>query len=536
MFVNEAQGQMEGGEEEEMDATALRLENKVAIITGGAHGIGECIVRSFVKHGAKVVIVDVQDDLAELICQDLGADLVSFVHCDVTVESDVENAINTTIARHGKLDVMVNNAGITDGPKLSILDNDKTDFERVISVNLIGVIWLLQLQNQARAMIPKCSGSIITTASVCSITGGVASHAYTSSKHGVVGLAKNVAAELGKYQIRVNCISPHLILTPLAMKFFGLDENSTVYSNLKGKTLGPQDVANAALFLASDESEYMSGHNLVVDGGYSVLNPAFGLLENKVAIVTGGAQGIGECMVRTFVKHGAKVVILDIKDDLGELICQDLGVEFVSYVHCDVSIESDVENAINTTITRHGQLDIMVNNAGIIDEPKLSILDNNLADFERVINVNLTGVFLGTKHAARVMIPKCNGSIITHASVSSITGGLASHAYVSSKHGVVGLAKNVAAELGKYQIRVNCISPYVLPTPLAKQFFDMDENAIVYSNLKGKTLGPQDITNAALFLASNESGYMSGHNLVVDGGFSVLNPAFGLFSLDNRKA
>ncbi|KAI3720159.1 hypothetical protein L6452_21072 [Arctium lappa] len=257
-------------------------------------------------------------------------------------------------------------------------------------------------------------------------------------------------------------------------------------------------------------------------------------LENKVAIVTGGAQGIGECIVRSFVKHGAKVVIVDIKDDLGELICQDLGAEFVSFVHCDVTLESDVENAINTTITRYGQLDIMVNNAGIGDERKLSILDNDTAAFERVISVNLIGVFLGTKHAARVMIPKCSGSIITTASVSSITGGVASHAYTSSKHGVVGLAKNVAAELGKYQIRVNCISPYVIPTPLAMKFFNMDENSSVYSNLNGKTLGPQDVANAALFLASDESEYMSGHNLVIDGGFSVLNPAFGLFSLESK--
>ncbi|PWA80657.1 Glucose/ribitol dehydrogenase [Artemisia annua] len=289
----------------------LELENKVAIVTGGARGIGECIVRLFVKHGAKVVIADIIDDLGELVCQDLGAEFASFIHCDVTIESDIENLINTTIAKHGKLDIMVNNAGIIDEPKLSILDNDKSDFERVVSVNLTGVF--LGTKHAARVMIPKCSGSIITTASICSVIGGVASHAYTSSKHAVVGLAKNAAAELG---------------------------NSSVYSNLNGKTLGPQDIANAALFLASDESEYVSGHNLVVDGGYSVLNPAFGLfswkpLENKVAIVTGGARGIGECIVRLFVKHGAKVVIADIIDDLGELVCQDLGAEFASFIHCD---------------------------------------------------------------------------------------------------------------------------------------------------------------------------------------------------------
>ncbi|PWA82723.1 alcohol dehydrogenase [Artemisia annua] len=256
-------------------------------------------------------------------------------------------------------------------------------------------------------------------------------------------------------------------------------------------------------------------------------------LENKVVIVTGGARGIGECIARTFVGHGAKVVIADVRDDLGELVCKDLGSESAHFVHCDVAIESDIENVVNTTIARHGKLDIMVNNAGIADEPKLSILDNEKSDYERVISVNLTGVFLGTKHAARAMIPKCNGSIITIASTASITGGTTSHAYTSSKHGVVGLAKNAAAELGKYQIRVNCISPYVIPTEIACKFFNIEDTSNVYSNLKGKTLGPQDIANAALFLASDESGYISGHNLVVDGGFSVLNPTFGLFTWPN---
>ncbi|XP_076935409.1 borneol dehydrogenase, mitochondrial-like [Bidens hawaiensis] len=253
-------------------------------------------------------------------------------------------------------------------------------------------------------------------------------------------------------------------------------------------------------------------------------------LANKVAIVTGGAQGIGECIARSFVKHGAKVVIADIRGDLGKSVCEDIGVGSVCFIHCDVAVESDVENVVTTTIAKYGQLDIMVNNAGTTDAPKLSILDNDKSDFERVIGVNLTGVFLGTKHAARVMIPKCNGSIITIASVASITGGGTTHAYTSSKHAVVGLAKNAAAELGKYQIRVNCISPYVIPTEIACQFFNIQDTSNIYSNLKGKTLGPEDIASAALFLASDESGYISGHNLVVDGGYSVLNPTFGLFS------
>ncbi|CAL5328553.1 unnamed protein product [Camellia sinensis] len=255
-------------------------------------------------------------------------------------------------------------------------------------------------------------------------------------------------------------------------------------------------------------------------------------LEGKVALITGGARGIGECTARLFTKHGAKVIIADILDNLGHSVCEDLGDELAFYVHCDVSNESDIESAVNTVILKYGKLDIMINNAAIVDEGKTSILDNEKSEFDRVISVNLTGAFLGTKHAARVMIPAKKGSIITIGSVSSSVGGVASHAYTSSKHAVVGLTKNVAAELGQFGIRVNCLSPYVIATPLAMNFFKMDESdaSSVYSNLKEVALCSEDVAEAALYLGSDESKYMSGHNLALDGGFTVINPAFGLFA------
>ncbi|GMP36549.1 hypothetical protein CsSME_00008641 [Camellia sinensis var. sinensis] len=128
-------------------------------------------------------------------------------------------------------------------------------------------------------MIPAKKGSIITIGSVSSSVGGVASHAYTSSQHAVVGLTKNVAAELGQFGIRVNCLSPYFIATPLTMNFFRMDESdaSSVYSNLKEVALCSEDVAEATLFLGSDESKYMSGQNLALDGGFTVINPVFGL-------------------------------------------------------------------------------------------------------------------------------------------------------------------------------------------------------------------------------------------------------------------
>ncbi|MED6119994.1 hypothetical protein PIB30_016794 [Stylosanthes scabra] len=257
------------------------------------------------------------------------------------------------------------------------------------------------------------------------------------------------------------------------------------------------------------------------------------LLEGKVALITGGARGLGECIAKLFCKHGAMVVLADIRDEQGVAVQDAIGAQFATYVHCDVTKETDVENAVNIAISKYHKLDIIVNNAALIDDAKPSILDNDVAEFERVLRVNITGPFLGIKHAARVMIPAKKGSIVNVGSVCSSIGGVATHAYTSSKHGLVGLTKNAAAELGNFVIRVNCLSPYFIANNVTgKEFFKFDDegSSNVYSNLKGVHLLEEDVAQAALYLASDESKYISGHNLVVDGGFTVINPMFGLFS------
>ncbi|KAL5545768.1 hypothetical protein UlMin_005455 [Ulmus minor] len=255
-------------------------------------------------------------------------------------------------------------------------------------------------------------------------------------------------------------------------------------------------------------------------------------LEGKVALITGGASGIGQCTAKIFAYHGAKVVIADIQDELGHTVCESIGDNNSTYVHCDVTNESHIETAVNKALKTYGKLDIMFNNAGIADQNKARIIDNTKADFDRVIGVNLTGVFLGIKHAAQAMIPARSGSIISTASVSSYLGGAASHAYTCSKHAVVGLTKNAAVELGQFGIRVNCLSPYALATPLATKFVGLDDEGLEnfmssLANLKYVKLKQEDVANAALYLASDEARYISGHNLLIDGGFSIVNPSFG---------
>ncbi|KQJ82745.1 momilactone A synthase [Brachypodium distachyon] len=263
-------------------AAARKLEGKVALITGGASGIGACTARLFVRHGASVVVADVQDEAGALLCADLGAQGASsicYVRCDVTVEPDVAAAVDHAVARFGKLDIMFNNAGIGGDGCHSVRDSTKEDFERVLAVNLVGPF--LGTKHAARVM--GRGGSIFQTSSLSSVRSGMASAAYTCAKRGLVGLAENAAAELGRHGIRVNCVSPAGVATPLALGYLGLDGKEfemqmEAIANLKGVGGGlrAEDIAAAVLFLASDDARYVSGHNLVVDGGISVASPSLG--------------------------------------------------------------------------------------------------------------------------------------------------------------------------------------------------------------------------------------------------------------------
>ncbi|CAK9180574.1 unnamed protein product [Ilex paraguariensis] len=258
-----------------------RLLGKVAVITGGASGIGESTARLFARHGAKVVIADIQDDLGHNLCKEIGSDeSISFVHCDVTQELDVQTAVDTAVAKHGKLDIMFNNAGISGNMDPRIMALDLDDFHKVFDVNVFGA--LLGAKHAARVMIPAKKGSILFTASTASVSSGFVPHAYKASKHAVVGLTQNLCVELGQYGIRVNCISPFAVPTPLMIKQLGLKDEQTAKevvsesANLKEVMLGAEDVAEAAVYLGSDESKYVSGLNLVVDGGYTTTNPTIG--------------------------------------------------------------------------------------------------------------------------------------------------------------------------------------------------------------------------------------------------------------------
>ncbi|PIA60833.1 hypothetical protein AQUCO_00300396v1 [Aquilegia coerulea] len=259
--------------------TESRLNGMVAIITGGSSGIGEATARLFVEHGAFVVIADLQDELGHQVVASIGAEKASYRHCDVRDEKQVEETVAYTLERYGSLDILFSNAGVV-GDMNGILELDMDAFDDTMAVNVRGMA--ITMKYTARAMVARqIRGSIICTASVAACLGGTGPHGYTASKHAVVGLVRSVCSELGEYGIRVNSISPFGVATPLAC-FVAKTDPSTVeaqtsaISCLKGIVLKAKHIAETALFLASDESAYITGQNLAVDGGFcSVVNRTY---------------------------------------------------------------------------------------------------------------------------------------------------------------------------------------------------------------------------------------------------------------------
>lgn len=253
-------------------------------------------------------------------------------------------------------------------------------------------------------------------------------------------------------------------------------------------------------------------------------------LSGKVAIITGGASGIGRGTVELFVKEGASVVAADLQDDKGARLVEEFGGN-VSYVRCDVANEADVKAMIAFAIEKFGRLDCLFNNAGI---PGLGgpIADTPVEEFDSVIAVGLRGVFLGIKHAAPIMCQQKSGSIISTASVAGIRIGFGPHVYSAAKAGVVQLTKSTARELGESNVRVNCICPGGIATPIFGKMFGLatqvaDQTVEPMKMVLGmvqpipRAGTPADIAQAALWLASDGSSFVTGHELVVDGGITL---------------
>uniref|UniRef100_A0A0D9XYB0 Ketoreductase domain-containing protein n=1 Tax=Leersia perrieri TaxID=77586 RepID=A0A0D9XYB0_9ORYZ len=259
-----------------------RLAGKVAVITGAASGIGKATAEEFIKNGAKVILADIQDDLGHSVAASLGPD-ATYTHCDVTDESQLAAAVDLAVSRHGHLDILHSNAGIAGGlPQDDVTRLDLADFDRVMAVNARPA--MAAIKHAARVMAPRGTGCVVCTASSAGVVPVPALATYSVSKSAVIAVVRAMAEPMARRGLRVNAVSPGATRTPMLLRELpriaavsqGMSAELTrlvdedVDSDSVAVMLEPEDIARAAVYLASDDARYVNGHNMVVDAGYSV--------------------------------------------------------------------------------------------------------------------------------------------------------------------------------------------------------------------------------------------------------------------------
>jgi 3alpha(or 20beta)-hydroxysteroid dehydrogenase len=238
-----------------------------------------------------------------------------------------------------------------------------------------------------------------------------------------------------------------------------------------------------------------------------------GRLAGKVALITGAARGMGAAHARRFIAEGARVVLGDILDGEGAALAADLGAD-ARYIRLDVTKPDDWAAAVALCVADFGGLHILVNNAGIFGGA--AIVDHPLDLWQRMIDINLTGVFLGIRAATTALVASGSGSIINISSVAGLRGAPGGSAYVASKFGVRGLTKAVAAELAPFGVRCNSVHPGIIDTPMAEGL-----NTQGYDYPLGRMARSEEVTNLVLYLASDEASYSTGSEFIVDGGLTM---------------
>jgi 3-oxoacyl-[acyl-carrier protein] reductase len=245
------------------------------------------------------------------------------------------------------------------------------------------------------------------------------------------------------------------------------------------------------------------------------------LLQGKIALVTGGAQGIGEAIAMTMAKEGASIAVLDVNIEKAQETAakiKGLGVDAEAY-KCDVSNTKEVEETVNKVIDKFKRIDILVNNAGITRDNLLIRMSEQ--EWDLVIAINLKGVFNFTKAVGKIMMKQRSGNIVNISSVIGLMGNAAQTNYSASKAGVIGITKSVAKELASRNVRVNAVCPGYIQTAMTDKLSE-EVKAKMLEFIPAKTMGtPQDVANTALFLASDLSSYVTGETIRVDGGMAM---------------
>ncbi|KAN0130076.1 hypothetical protein V8E53_012021 [Lactarius tabidus] len=504
---------------------------KVALVTGAARGIGRAIALRLAHDGLDIAVNDVTSSPElDVLVQEIeskGRRSLA-VPADISLEPEVEKTIQKVVQELGSLNVMVANAGIINFE--SFMDTTVENFDRSMAVNARGT--MLCYKYAGKQMISQGRGGrIIGACSLSGKQGHSIDSSYCASKFAIRGLTQGAAQELGKYGITVNAYAPGPVKT--AMNFFSREKDSFNTADKMKARFGPllsavgvlsavnrigtpEDIADLVSYLASDGASFVTGT--------PPLSLAMALATTKVALVTGAARGIGRAIALRLAHDGLDVAVNDIASspELDGLVreIESKGRRSLA-IPADISLEPEVEKAVQKVVQDLGGLDVMVANAGIVALE--SLLKTTVENFDRLMAVNVRGTMLCYKHAGKQMVAQGHGGRIIGA--CSIAGKQAIEgdcAYSASKFAIRGLTQSSARELGKYGITVNAYAPGAVKTALTDELkarFGPDAlSALVASSVVNRLGTPEEIADLVSYLASDGARFVTGQTICVDGG------------------
>lgn len=512
----------------------------VAIVTGAAGGIGRAMLATMAAQGYRLVAVDLASADPAAAIAPFGPGHMAF-SCDQASEEDVLALFAKIDSHLSSVDVLLNNAAV--GPTMAAtIGTDVGGFRNTLRVNFLGAFAMAR--EAAKRMSP--GGSIVMTASLAGILGNPRRNAYAASKASLVSLTKSLACEWASKGLRVNAIAPGYVRTPMvaALEASGKADLALVRQRIPMGRMGrPDEMADAAAFLASYEARYVTGSVLIVDGGWMSFNqpgtahpPVAGTpVEElsaapetkapRVVVITGAGRGIGAAIAHRFASGGDKVVVID-RDGAEALeIATGLGPDHFS-IALDITDEAAVQRAFADIRKRRGYIDILVNDAAIADTFKPAF-DQTMADLERIIDVNLTGAFACAREALPLMEGRA-GVVINLGSINTFLPFAPRHAYGASKAAIDILTRCLAAELGPEGHRTATIAPGYIRTPGVaelEQSGRINSSAIRSRIPLGDMGRPEDIADGVWFLASPRASYVNGSILYVDGGWTAFGNA-----------
>ena len=507
---------------------------RIVMITGAGSGIGLATARAFAALGDLVVVTDVDAHAAERVAAVLGGDCVAF-QLDVSNESAVVAVIAEVAARFGRIDVLVNNAGIVDARAQSAIEISAEDIRRLVSVNLEGAY--LAAREVGRVMIARGGGAIVNLSSGAALRALPNRATYSLTKAAILGLTRTLASEWGLAGIRVNAVLPGYVATEIleSLAREGRFDRAAVERAIPlGRLADPAEIAAAIIRVAG--ATYMTGAAVTVDGGTDAFggpavaseSAAPALSGRGVAIVTGGVTGIGAAIAARLASERS-VVILD-RDPAG-IAALPPGQ---SGMVVDIADPHAVEAAIDAIAAQHGAIAMLVNNAGVADafEPTIK---QNLVDFRRVFDVNLTGALIAARTAARHMQGSGGGAIVNLSSIAASGGLPRRNAYCAAKAAVTMLTRSLACEWAPLGIRVAAVAPGYIATPGVRALESSGKRnmrAIRRRIPMGRLGTPDEIAEIVCFLTSPDASYITGSIWAVDGGWSAYGDAGAAAAVD----